>query len=85
MTTLQNAWASPAGANVDESGLPLLLRPREAALFLGISERSLWSLGDSGAIPVVRIGRSVRFDRRDLIAWVDRQKNRAVDDGAAAV
>lgn len=57
-----------------KSGL-LLMKPRDAAKALGISERSLWSISEPrGDIPVVRIGRSVRYSVRDLEAWIDAQK-----------
>ncbi|HMO14420.1 MAG TPA: helix-turn-helix domain-containing protein [Pirellulaceae bacterium] len=52
-----------------------LLRPREAAEWLKISERSLWSLTQSNEIPSVRIGRSVRYELADLIAFVESRKN----------
>lgn len=38
-----------------------LLRPREAADLLAISERTLWALTKQGVIPCVRLGRSVRY------------------------
>jgi len=53
----------------------LLTKVPEAAKALSISERKLWDLSEPrGPIPVVRIGRAVRYDRRDLRAWIDRQK-----------
>ena len=55
-----------------------LLRTREAALYLGISERSLWTLCNSGQIPAVRFGsgrrQSVRFDIADLDHWIESCK-----------
>lgn len=53
---------------------PMLLTSEQAAAFLSMSERKLWDLGNSGEIPRVMNGRSVRYDRRDLIAWIDRKK-----------
>ena len=56
-----------------------LLSPRDAAAYLGISERTLWSLASTGQIPRVEFGpgrrKSVRFDRHDLDEWVDTHKN----------
>ena len=52
-----------------------LLRPREAAEWLKISERSLWSLTQRGELPAVRTGRSVRYDLADLIAFVEARKS----------
>lgn len=62
--------ANPAqAANPAE---PLLLRAREAAKCLQTSERTLWELTKQGQIKCVRLGKSVRYDRRDLLAWIDR-------------
>jgi excisionase family DNA binding protein len=52
----------------------LLLKAREAAQALAISERLLWKLTDQGDIPCVRIGRSVRYDVQDLEAWIESKK-----------
>lgn len=52
-----------------------LLRPREAAEWLKISERSLWSLTQRGDLPAVRIGRSVRYDLADLNTYVESRKS----------
>ena len=55
----------------------LLLTARDAARALAVSDRKLWSLKASGEIPCVRVGRAVRYDPRDLVAWIDRQKEKA--------
>ncbi len=53
----------------------LALRPREAAKTLSISERTLWSItSPRGSLPCIHIGRSIRFDPRDLLVWIDGQK-----------
>ncbi len=54
--------------------LRLLLTSREAAEALAISPRSLWSLTNSGELPCVRMGRSVRYAPEDLQEWIDRQR-----------
>lgn len=52
-----------------------LLTAKEAATHLAISERALWGLtAPRGPIPVVKIGRSIRYDVADLGAWVEQQK-----------
>lgn len=62
---------------------PGLLTAREAAAFLAISERFLWTLVQAGDPPCVRIGRSVRFDRADLLAWIETRKVRKVREDRA--
>jgi len=53
----------------------MLLKPRQAADALGICEKTLWSItAPRGDLVCVRIGRAVRYDPRDLQAWIDRQK-----------
>ena len=51
-----------------------LLDAKQTAKILAISPRKLWSLTNSGQIPHVRIGRSVRYSIDDLIEWIDGQK-----------
>lgn len=53
----------------------LLLKPVEAAKTLSISPRLLWALTDRGEIPCIRIGRAVRYDPRDLTAWIAKKKD----------
>jgi excisionase family DNA binding protein len=59
---------------MDNSEGPRLLKPPDAAKRLGISERKLWDLAKRGEVPVVRIGRSVRYDVADLQRWIDSCK-----------
>lgn len=53
-----------------------LMTSKQAAEYLCISERKLWDLQKSQRIPVVRIDRSVRFDRDDLDAFIADAKKR---------
>jgi excisionase family DNA binding protein len=55
----------------------LLWTSREAAKALSISERTLWGLTKGGKVPCVRIGRAVRYDPKDIRAWIDGQKSQA--------
>ncbi len=51
-----------------------LCTTREAANRLRVSERHLWTLRNSGKIPFVLMGKSIRFDPADLDAYVDQNK-----------
>ncbi len=55
---------------------PLALRSREAALSLGISERTLARLRATGDIPFVRVGAAILFPVYDLSAWLARKTER---------
>ena len=66
---------------------PRLLREAEAAEFLGMSTRYLRkarytpSEGTPGP-PFVKLGKSIRYDREDLVEWIQAHKmNRPVDYG----
>lgn len=53
----------------------LLLSARDAARLLAVSERTLYTLTREGRIQSVKIGaRCVRYDRRDLEAFVEECK-----------
>ena len=56
---------------VEASETPRLLKPREAAELLAISERTLWTLTKQGVIPCVRLGRSVRYRLSELVRQLD--------------
>lgn len=59
----------------NEASDRLLVDAREAARLLGISPRTLWTLTDGGRIKAVRIGRLVKYDPRDLLAFIDASKS----------
>lgn len=61
-------------SNEQQTTLTLLLTVREAADVLRVSERTLWSLTNSGELPSVRVGRSVRYDQNDLADWIESRK-----------
>jgi excisionase family DNA binding protein len=75
----QNAPAATGTASPhaegDTVGPTLLLTAPQAARTLAISPRTLWSLTQRGEVPVVRIGRAVRYDRRDLVDYLDRLRS----------
>jgi len=56
------------------STISKLMTSKQAAKYLCISERKLWDLQKSQRIPVVRIDRSVRFDRKDLDSFIEQLK-----------
>lgn len=63
---------------------PRLLKTRQAMKYLSVSERKLYSLRKSGAIPTVPVGkRGIRYDTWDLDAWIQKSKdsgNSSVDE-----
>ena len=53
---------------------PTLLNVKEAAVYIGRSEQAVQHLIFQKDLPVVRIGRRVHLDRRDLDAWIEKNK-----------
>jgi excisionase family DNA binding protein len=48
-----------------------LMTAPEAAEYIGRTERAVRHMIASKALPVVRKGRSVRLDRKDLDTWIE--------------
>jgi excisionase family DNA binding protein len=53
---------------------PALLRVKEAAVYLGRSEQAVQHLIFERELPVVRVGRRVHLDRKDLDTWIEKNK-----------
>jgi excisionase family DNA binding protein len=67
------------GMSNDGSGYGLLTA-RQVAELLGLCERTLFDLTKRGKLPVVRIGRAVRYDPMDVAAFIQASKT---GEGAA--
>ena len=59
---------------MDQAALPRLLTATEAAHYLGIGRSTLYELKKRGELPHVLVGTIVRFDVRDLDAYVEARK-----------
>jgi excisionase family DNA binding protein len=53
---------------------PVLLNVKDAAVYLGRSEQALQHLIFQNELPVIRSGRRVHLDRRDLDKWIEERK-----------
>lgn len=67
--TRSNAMGGPQG-----TGRPRLLRIREAASLLGVSEKTVRRLISSRQLPCVRIQRLLRLHEADLVRFVEARK-----------
>jgi hypothetical protein len=57
---------------VSGSDEPALLTTQEAADFLRVSPRHLWSITtETGLIPRIKMGRCVRYKMDDLVRYID--------------
>lgn len=60
-----------------------LLTASEVAEQLQVPRSWLYSAARSGAFPSVRVGRYVRFDSRDVTAWIEAHRpGNTTDDSA---
>jgi predicted DNA-binding transcriptional regulator AlpA len=63
--------ADTTGLRGSESS-KLLLRAAEVGALMGASERWIWDKASAGKLPKpLRIGRFVRWRRRDIEAWIE--------------
>ena len=61
----------------DLGQLCLLLTPRKAAKALSVCEKTLWTLTQKGEVPVIRIGRAVRYPVDGLREWIQKQSGKS--------
>ena len=63
------------------AGKPELLNTTEAAAFLGLAPATLviWRCTKRYDLPWVKIGRSVKYDVADLVAFLESRKVRPVE------
>ena len=61
-----------------------LLTARQVAELMQISERSVWSLTNSGSLAAIRIGRLVRYSPADVQSWIERRRRPAAAPDAPA-
>ncbi|OGL88343.1 hypothetical protein A3H75_02335, partial [Candidatus Uhrbacteria bacterium RIFCSPLOWO2_02_FULL_51_9] len=61
-----------------------LLPPRETAMWLGISQATLYRLVERREIAVVRISNSLRFTEQDIEAYIASRRTAAGSSAAEA-
>ena len=54
-----------------ENELPVMLTVQDVAAFLRVSKNTAYSFVNSGAIPVVKVGRQIRIHRDDVVKYVN--------------
>lgn len=60
----------PNDLNQDGQSLPTCLTPQHLMTILNCSRSKAYELLASGEIPSIRVGRSIRVTRADLIRWM---------------
>jgi len=73
---LADAIAARVAARLRQSEEPRLLTVKEAARYIGRTEKALWHMIAGGKTPVVREGSRVHLDRADLDLWIEMRKTK---------
>jgi excisionase family DNA binding protein len=63
--------------NRNKQQIRLLLSAREAAKALSVCEKTLWTLTKNGEIPVIRMGRAVRYPVDGLRKWISEKSEKS--------
>mgnify|MGYP000602843826 CR=1 FL=1 len=58
-----------------------LLNVKQVAGYLQLKESTIYSWAQDGKIPAIKIGRTWRFRRSDLDAWLERHLQEETDSG----
>jgi len=75
----QLSRAEPSGQQApSRRDLPLLLDAVEAGKLLSLSRAKVLDMASHGELPSLRLGKSVRIPRDELIAWIDERTKEPV-------
>jgi len=74
LDVLADAIAARVAARLNQSAQPRLMNVKQAAEYIGRSQKALRHMIANGTIPSVREGSRVHLDRGDLDRWVEMRK-----------
>ena len=63
----------------NQAGKQGLLTTQEAADFLRVSTRHLWTITETGLIPRIKMGRCVRYKMDDLVRYIDGLRSESMN------
>lgn len=69
---------SPSCVTWNGQDLPLFLTPKHLVNILNLSRSIVYELLASGEIPSLKVGRIVRVQSSDFIAWIEGRKRSRV-------
>ena len=72
MRTTPKRPCKPRRAVCTLDEVPIVMTCSDVAVLLQVNPENVAALAKSGAIPAVKIGRSWRFRRDDLVAYLDK-------------
>lgn len=66
-----------------QSSLKRLVSVQEVAAYLDLSEHTVYKMASQRRIPYIKVGRTNRFDLRQIDAWLSRNTVRPLADLSA--
>jgi excisionase family DNA binding protein len=57
------------------------LKIKDVAALLKVGEKTVYSMAQSGELPAFKVREQWRFSRKDIDAWIEKQKNTSEDFG----
>ena len=57
-------------SRMEQTGAQRLMTVQQAATYLAISERHLWTITQAGGLRSIKLGRSVRYDSIELDRYI---------------
>ncbi len=57
-----------------------LLTTADVAALLRLPIKSIYELVEQRRIPVIRLGRRLRFDRSEVLAWIEKHRVPSLED-----
>jgi excisionase family DNA binding protein len=56
-----------------------ILKLKDVAALLKVGEKTVYSMAQTGELPAFKVRGQWRFSRKDIDAWIERQKHTAQD------
>ena len=61
-----------------------ILRIKEVTALLKVGEKTVYSMAQNGELPAFKVREQWRFSRKDIDAWIEKQKNTTENFGDEA-
>ncbi len=68
--------ANPPQVSLESHTLPEFLTAKDLEAILKIDAKTIYSYVQRGLIPYVKIQSNVRFSKREILEWIERQSYR---------
>lgn len=77
MRSLSGVWHAPSMSATRALPTPRLWTAHQAAAYLGVRTSWVYEAAREGRVPVVRLGKHLRFLQEDLDVWISTHRSEA--------